>query len=62
MNFLYLEVGGSFQSILEMSYWRFKSILKTLNKKNTIKSGKPWVEQGVPRSSKDMIERRKKQR
>lgn len=62
MNALYLEVGGNFNSILEMSYWRFKSIVKSLNKRNTIRSGKPWIENKLPRSSKDMIARRKKQR
>lgn len=62
MNFLYLEVGGNYQDILSMNYWRFKSILKTLNKVNSIKSGKPYVEQGIPQSSKDMIEKRKQQR
>ena len=45
-----------------MSYWRFTSILKTLNKLNHIKSGKPYTEAGVPQSNKDMISRRKAQR
>jgi hypothetical protein len=62
MNFLYLEVGGNFTDILHMDYWRFNSILKSLGKLNAIKSGKPYTEAGVPRSSKDMIEKRKKQR
>lgn len=62
MNFLYLEVGGNFNDVLRMNYWRFKQIIKTLNKRNTLKSGKPWIEKGLPRSSKDMIEKRKKQR
>jgi len=29
---------------------------------NHIKSGKPYIEEGLPQSNKDMIERRKKQR
>jgi len=62
MNFLYLEVGGNFDDILQMGYWRFLSILKSLHKINTIKSGEPWIEEGIPQSSKDMIELRKKQR
>jgi len=62
MNFLYLEVGGNFQEILYMNYWRFLSILKSLNKINSIKSGKPYVEQGISQSSKDMISKRKVQR
>ena len=62
MNFLYLEVGGNFQEILHMDYWRFMSILKSLNKINSIKSGKPYVEQGIPQSSKDMISKRETQR
>ena len=62
MNFLYLEVGGNFQEILHMDYWRFISILKSLNKMNSIKSGKSYTETGVPQSSKDLIERRKQQR
>ncbi|MFW9853044.1 MAG: hypothetical protein ACFFDS_08880 [Candidatus Thorarchaeota archaeon] len=45
-----------------MSFWRFKAILKTLEKKLCIESGKPYIEQGLSRSAKDMIERRKKQR
>jgi len=45
-----------------MDYWRFISILKSLNKINSIKSGKPYTEAGVPQSSKDLIERRKQQR
>jgi len=45
-----------------MNYWRFLSILKTLNKINSIKSGKPYTEAGVPRSSKDMISKREAQR
>jgi len=62
MNFLYLEVGGKYGDLLTMNYWRFRSILKTLNKVNCIKSGKPYIEQGLPQSSKDMIEKRKQQR
>lgn len=62
MNFLYLEVGGNFEDILHMNYWRFTSILKSLNKINSIKSGKPYTEAGIPRSSKDMISKRKTQR
>ena len=62
MNFLYLEVGGNFENILHMDYWRFISILKSLNKLNHIKSGKPYTEAGIPRSSKDMISKRKTQR
>lgn len=62
MNFLYLEVGGNFHDILHMNYWRFKSILKSLNKLNHIKSGKPYIEHGLPQSNKDMIDRRKEQR
>lgn len=61
MNFLYLDVGGNFQEILHMDYWRFMSLIKSLNKINSIKNGKPYIEQGIPRSSKDMISRRKKQ-
>lgn len=38
------------------------SILKTLNKVNSAKSGKPYTEAGVPQSSKDMISKRKTQR
>ena len=62
MNFLYLEVGGNFQEILHMDYWRFTSILKSLNKTNSIKSGKPYTEVGIPQSSKDMIDKRKAQK
>lgn len=62
MNLLYLEVGGNFQEILHMDYWRFISILRSLNKINSIKSGKPYVEEGIPQSSKDMISKRKTQR
>jgi len=62
MNFLYLEVGGNFQEILHMDYWRFISVIKSLNKINSIKSGKPYTEIGIPQSSKDLIERRKQQR
>ena len=62
MNFLYFEVGGNFQDILSMSYWRFKNILKSLNKFNHIKSGKPYIEHGLPQSNKDMINKRKEQR
>jgi len=45
-----------------MDYWRFTSILKSLNKINCIKSGKSYTEEGIPQSSKDMIEKRKAQR
>ena len=45
-----------------MNYWRCKSIIKTLEKKKCIESGKPYFEKGLPQSSKDMIEKRKKQR
>jgi len=62
MNFLYLEVGGNFQEISHMDYWRFMSIIKSLNKMNSIKNGKPYTEIGIPQSSKDLIERRKQQR
>lgn len=62
MNFLYLETGGKFENVLSLNYWRFKSIVYTLNKRNTIKSGKPWIERGIPQSSKDMIAKRKEQR
>ena len=62
MNFLYLEVGGNFNDILHMDYWRFISIIKSLNKKNALKSGKPYTEAGIPQSSKDMISKRKTQR
>jgi len=58
---LYLEKGG-LDEILSMNYWRFKSIIATLQKKRKIESGKPYIEKGLPQSSKDMIERRKKQR
>jgi len=50
------------EEILNMNYWRFKSILRTLEKKMCIESGKPYIERGLPQSSRDMIERRKKQR
>jgi len=43
-----------------MNYWRFKSILRTLDKKKHIESGKSYTEPGLPQSSKDMIERLKK--
>lgn len=37
--------------------------MKTKHRINLIQSGKPYVEEGpLPRSSKDMIERRKAQR
>lgn len=62
MNFLYLKIGGNFTDILHMNYWRFISILKSLKKLNAIESGKPYTEEGVPQSSKDMIAKRKKQR
>lgn len=45
-----------------MNYWRFRSILKTLDKKLKIESGKPYIEEGLPQSTKDMIEKRKAQR
>jgi len=45
-----------------MNYWRFKSIIKTFEKKKRLESGKPYIEQGLPKSSKDMIERRKELR
>lgn len=45
-----------------MNYWRFLTILDTWKKLNLIKAGKPVITQGVPQSSKDMIERRKNQR
>jgi hypothetical protein len=46
-----------------MGYWRFRDILKTLNKINCIASGRPYIEEGpLPRSSQDMIARRKAQR
>jgi len=45
-----------------MDYWRFISILRSLNKSNSIKSGKPYVEEGIPQSSKDMISKRESQR
>lgn len=45
-----------------MNYWRFKSILATLKKKKAIENGQPYIEHGLPQSSKDMIERRKAQR
>jgi len=61
MNIIYLQVGN-YQEILDMNFWRFKSITKTYNKIKTIESGQPYIERGIPRSSKDMIERRKKQR
>jgi hypothetical protein len=62
MNYLYIETGSNFEDILRMDYWRFRGILYTLNKIHTIKSGKTWVEKGVPQSSKDMIAKRKAQR
>lgn len=58
---LYLE-KGNLTEILGMNYWRFLQILETWKKINAIKSGKPVITKGVPRSSKDMIERRKQQR
>jgi hypothetical protein len=45
-----------------MNYWRFRSIMQTLKKKKLIESGKPYIEHGLPQSSKDMIARRKAQR
>lgn len=48
--------------ILNMNYWRFRGVLFTLEKLNRVKSGKPYIEKGLPQSTKDMIERRKKQR
>jgi len=62
MNFLFLETHSNFQEILHMNYWRFRSIVKSLNKINRIKSGKPYIEESIPQSSKDMIARRKAQR
>lgn len=49
--------------IQKMNYWRFRNVLKTLEKKICIENGKPYVEQGpLPQSTKDMIARRKAQR
>lgn len=62
MNFLYLETGSNYEDLLNMNYWRFRSVMDTLHKRNTVKSGKVWVENKVPQSSKDMIARRKAQR
>lgn len=50
------------QEILNMNYWRFQGIIETLKKKKAIESGKPYIEKGLPQSSKDMIEKRKAQR
>lgn len=61
MNVVYLKVGN-YDEILNMSYWRFKGILDTLEKINAISSGKPYLIKKLPRSSKDMIEKRKAQR
>jgi len=62
MNYLFLEVGGNFNDILHMNYWRFRSIMATLHKKNCIQNGKPYVETGLSQSSRDMIAKRKAQR
>jgi len=61
VNLLYLQ-NGNMEEILNMNYWRFKSVLKTLEKKMCFESGKSYIEHGLPQSSKDMIEKRKKQR
>jgi len=61
VNLLYLQ-NGNMEEILNMNYWRFKSILITLEKKTCLESGKPYIEHGLPQSSKDMIEKRIKQR
>lgn len=60
VNMLYLQ-QGNLKEILHMNYWRFKSILRTLEKKNCIESGRPYIERGLPQSSKDMIARKKAQ-
>jgi len=61
IHLLYLE-RGNLEEILKMNYWRFKSIIRTLEKKKRIESGKSYIEPGIPQSSKDMIARRKAQR
>ena len=45
--------------ILSMSYWRFNSILKSIEEQDKVNSGKPIVQQGLYQSQKDMIARTK---
>jgi len=43
--------------ILKMSYWRFISLLQVSEKQGKINSGKPYVQEGLYQSQKDMIKR-----
>ena len=46
-----------------MGYWRFISILKTAHKIHQIESGHLYIDEGeLPKSTKDMIKQRVKQR
>ena len=56
INFLYLETGG-LEEILNMSYWRYISIMETLNEKNN--SGKPKGKGFIWKSQQDMINKTK---
>ena len=43
--------------ILKMSYWRFISLLQVSEKQGKINSGKPYVQEVLYQSKKDMIKR-----
>ncbi len=61
INTLYLKAGG-LPEILNMSYWDFTSIIKTLSISNARQSGREVAKKGLSSTEKQMIERRKKQR
>lgn len=56
VNALYLKTGNM-SDILKMNYWRFRNVLKTMEKIHNIESGKQVVDTKVPQSNKDMIAR-----
>jgi hypothetical protein len=45
-----------------MSYWRFTQIVTNINEISANQRGESIIKEGLPQSSKDMIERRKAQR
>lgn len=58
INNLYLEHGG-LKEILEMSYWRYLSLMDTVRTRNAGKHGKPVGHSQIFKSQQDMINKTK---
>lgn len=58
LNLLFLEVGG-YNDILNMGYWDFVSVMRTLTIKKARQQGNPIAHKGISTTQQQMIQKQK---